>query len=195
MIRGLLWRAEPRLHEVSISHISRRAKPYWAPTCSRVSIDLSHKPPAGGSLSACSSYISYEFASWTYDEPEAEERFTFLEAACQVQGANPHGCVTDGHILAKGAVIATTLHYKDGDERRKYLNNFKQYPFGLSISGSTNRYYFDFNVRDEGEDHIPEGSTVSCYSRRLCKVFPGTDYAILLVASKRKPGRYLGSKG
>jgi hypothetical protein len=49
---------------------------------------------------------------------------TLLEATCQVNGANPFGCVVDGHILARGAVIATTLQSKDGDERRRDVSWF-----------------------------------------------------------------------
>jgi cation transport regulator ChaB len=33
--------------------------------------------------------------------------------------------MVDGHILAREAVIATTLQYKDGDERRIDLKNLQ----------------------------------------------------------------------
>ena len=66
----------------------------------------------------------------------------------------------------------------------------QQYPFGLSIPGSTNYYFFDFNVRDKGDDRIPEGSTILAILVASRVHFPGTDYAVLLVASKRKPGKF-----
>jgi hypothetical protein len=60
----------------------------------------------------------------------------------------------------------------------------------LSIRGSTNYYFFYFNVRDKGDDHIFEGSTILTILIASRGPFPRTNYTILLVASKRKPGKF-----
>jgi hypothetical protein len=196
MIRGLLWRAKSFFYGIHTSHPSRRAKPYRAPTWSWASIDLSDEPLADRPSTTFNSYISYQFADSVSrsNDSGASGRFTVLEADCQVHGANPYGRVMSGHILARGPIIATILHYKDRDERKRYRNTWRQYPFGLTISNSASRnnYWFDFNVRDEGDEHIPEGSTILAMFITSTKYGFGyvTDFAILLVASKRKPGKY-----
>jgi hypothetical protein len=145
MIKELLWWPEWRSLGVPIS---RRAKPYRAPTWSWASVDFPDEPLIRYLSTGRSSHISYGFGWWRYGESFVEERFTLLEATCQVNGANPFGCVVYGHILAREAVIATTLQYKDGDERRIDLKNLQQYPFGLSIPGSTNYYFFYFAIKE-----------------------------------------------
>jgi hypothetical protein len=66
--------------------------------------------------------------------------------------------------------------------------NFKPLSVMRSLSRSIpglvklNTYYFDVNVRDEGDEHIPEGSTILAM---LVASRYNVDFAILLVVEAK----------
>ncbi|KAF4628861.1 hypothetical protein G7Y89_g9289 [Cudoniella acicularis] len=192
--RGLLWKVNyapgERLYDRET--ISTRAYPYRAPTWSWASVDMVDYRP-------CSVWIGYDWAVRVWDN--IDERFEVLEWKCDVAGANPYGCVTDGHLLVTGAALTTTLCYngtrsssidENTDlEHEEWADLDLIFDWHLEMHDKSFKhfafYYFDYDIRDEGPSYIPEGATIIAL---LIGLEGRQGYAIILTPSKRSAGKY-----
>jgi hypothetical protein len=179
-----LWQAAAPEGDDVYADIGRRAIPYRAPTWSWVSVDLFDD------MRVCSAYISYDNAHSVIDASgKIDERFGVLEGACTVEGANPYGCVTDGYLRVHGAVIATTLCYKEYGIFTTD-DDASDYDWWLLIPGpfKKERIHFEYDIRNHGDQDIPEGSTI--YAMLIGVSIENLGYAILLSPSGTKFGKF-----
>jgi len=150
--RGLLWRVDFEPREDMDARHSVRANSYRAPTWSWASIDLVENRP-------CSVWIGYGFLAPHFELDVLDKRFEVLDWKCDISGSNPYGCVMDGHLLVKGAALATTLFYDgsrtDSDDEYEVHLMFPYTPYDwhLDIQPNLDLFYYDFDIRGEGDSY------------------------------------------
>ena len=178
--RGLLWRVdfEPS-EDLDTRFTSARANPYRAPTWSWASIDLVNNR-------TCSVWVSYAFLGPSFEMGLLDSRFEVLDWKCDISGSNPFGRVTDGHLLVKGAALSTTLWYDGNRDTDSDIDNGSEYDWHLGIESILDLFYYDIDVRGDGNSYVLEGETIIAllisFGPRAC--------AILLAPSKRRSGKY-----
>lgn len=162
------------------NHISRRAKPYRAPTWSWASIDFVESWP-------CSLSVTYNSVKHFYSK-DVDKHFHVLGWKCSVVGVNPYGRVCDGNLLLKGRALLSKLCY-DG-KRETESNHGKEKgrsKYDWHLETPVNFPSCDFDIREEGDCHIPEGETIVVL---LIAAKLNNAHAIVLAPSKMKANKY-----